>query len=303
MATDSAAAGSESGPLAICQVTDPDDPRIAGMHALMARTFEPGESDTEDITRAELRDHPGRHLVFVAYDPATGAVVGYATGALLALRAADGAEVPGLAFVCGCYLDRDPRHGGHRLGERLFQLRLDAAQCEAVRRGVDVVGYLAECSEKEAFFNKMGARRLYARSAPDCWEELPYRQPPTAWDAHGHPLPPASAPGHGLGPPEHLMFTPAYGQPVPPTLAVEQVLQMVRGMFWYNARENHFLTDGTPESLGRLHATVDAFERELEAFCRRGPDGLVYLLSREERENLRAGGTTVVEHRTADRRS
>lgn len=283
-----------TAPLQFSRVADPDDPLLAGMHALMARTFTAGEGDPLAVTQAELRDHPGRHLVFVAWRPDDAAVVGYATGTLLALRDEGGAELPGEAFLCGCFLDRDPACVGFKLGERLYRHRLQAAQEQARAQGVQLIGYLAECSEKEPFFNAMGAKRMYARTAPDRWEELPYFQPPTEWGPRGEPLPQPFDPHRTL---EHLMFAPPPGEPAPVQMPTERVLQMVRGLFWYNARDNAFLTDGSVGAVARVNATVDAFEQELAEFCARAEGGVVQLWSAAEREAVRERGGVVVDHR------
>ncbi|MSP91819.1 MAG: hypothetical protein EXR79_08490 [Myxococcales bacterium] len=289
----------------IVQVCLADDPLLVGMHALMERTFVGHENEPLAVTQAELRDHPGRHLVFVAVDETTGAVVGYATGAILPLLGPGGAPLlgpggaAGEAFVCGCYLDRDPGYGGHKLGERLFQARLEAAGQQAVRQGVDLVGYLAECSTKEGFFNRIGARRLYVRTGPQHYAELPYYQPPMVWDAHGRGInktPAGDQPFAWHGAPEHLMFAALAAAEVPQTLPAARLLQMVHGMFAYNSRDNGFLTDGTPESLDRLNRTVDAFEAELAAFLARAEDGCVHLLAQAERAELRASGVDVRDH-------
>ncbi|MSQ81924.1 MAG: GNAT family N-acetyltransferase [Myxococcales bacterium] len=291
------AASPATAQVSYAQIVDADDPRILGMHALMSRTFDPAELDTLEVTRAELRDHPGRHLVFVAYDAHSGDVVGYATGALVSLRDSGQQQVENQVFVCGCYLDRDPRYRGHAIGERLFELRQHAARLDAERMGLRLVGYLAECSDKEGFFNRMSAKRLYVKSETEHYVELPYHQPPTHWDALGHAVGPvageASAPS---GAPEHLMFAPPAGQPLPKTVAVTVLLQMVRGLFWYNSRENHFLTNGTSDALKRLHGTVDAFEQALETLCAQAADGQLILLSKLEREQLAAQGATFAEH-------
>jgi GNAT superfamily N-acetyltransferase len=263
------------------------------MHALMARTFHAGEGDPLEVTQAELREHPGRHLVFVAWQPEDGKVVGYATGTLLALRDEGGKELPGEAFLCGCFLDRDPAVVGKRLGERLYLHRLQAAQEQAQRLGVRFAGYLAECSEKEPFFNAMGAKRLYAQTAPGRMEEVPYFQPPTDWDAQGQPLPQPVEPHRTL---EHLMWSPPPGESAPPMLTVERLLGMVRGLFWYNARDNAFRTDGSSDAVARVNATVDGYERELAAFCARAQDGVLYLWSAAQRQQQRAKGVTVVDH-------
>lgn len=291
------AASTATAEVSYAQIVDPDDPRLLGMHALMSRTFDPGELDTLEVTRTELRDHPGRHLVFVAIDAHSSEVVGYATGALVSLRDRGQQQVENQVFVCGCYLDRDPRYRGHAMGERLFELRQHAARVDAERQGLQVVGYLAECSDKEGFFNRMLAKRLYVKAEPEHYLELPYHQPPTHWDALGHAVGPvADAANAQSGAPEHLMFAAPAGQTLPKTIDVNRLLQMVRGLFWYNSRENHFLTDGTPEALKRLHGTVDAFEQALETFCAQSADGQLILLSKLEREQLAAQGATFQEH-------
>ena len=288
--------------VAIVQVSRPDDALLLGMHALMDRTFAPHERDTVAVTRAELRDHPGRFLVFIAVDDANDTVVGYATGALLPLLHPGGEPVADTAFLCGCHLDRDRGYRGQQLGERLAAARLQAAQQQAAALGVRFAGYLAECSDKEGFFNRVTARRLYLQTHAKRYVELPYYQPPSAWSRDGAPIVQTADGERPFAPhsaPQHLMFAPPPGQQIPETLPAVQLLAMVRGMFWYNCRENGFLTDGTPEALVRLHQTVNAFEDELTAALATAQTGCVRLLSKAERATLIANGACVVDHCTA----
>lgn len=286
--------------VALVQITDPDDPRLWGMHALMDRTFAPHERDGIAVTRAELRDFPERLLVFIAVDDADDGVAGYATGALLPLLEQGGHAVQGAAFLCGCHLDRDPRYRGHTIGERLVAARLQAAQAQAQARGLRLVGFLAECSDKERFFNAVLARRMYVQPKPGHYAELPYYQPPTAWDRHGNGIVVTSTgerPFAAHCSPQHLMFAPPPGQSVPTTIATDLVLGMVRAMFWYNCLENHGMTEGTPRALRRLGQTIDAYEADLATVLATAPDGRLHLLSQSQRQLLQANGATVLGHR------
>lgn len=283
------------------RVTDPDDPRLKEAHAIMDATFKPSERDPIEVTQTELREHPGRYVFVVGADEVTGEVVAMASGAPLPLLDRGGVDMGENAF-CGCYIAVKPEYRSSvlRIGDQLFAERIRIAKEDTERQGRRFAGYFAEGSEREPFFNRNNAKRAYIQTSPSTYEEVPYYQPPTAWNAKGSGIEElddgGTAPFERYSAPEHLVYAFPPGESGQ-TLPVSQLMRMVRGMFWYNSRENHFLTDGSPESLRILNACVDTYEDELERFLSRAQDGHVHLLSAEQRAALRKQGVTISEHR------
>ena len=171
------------------EITDPADPRLPGLAALLSGTFaDPntvlGLDRIREFLQANPADGPRRFCVLVAEHNAS--LVG-ATIFSYVVRS-----------NCGFseYIVVDPAHRGRRLGRRLFDARRAVLDAEALRRGHHAChGVFIEVDSPTRTPPELA--KAERQTALDVWQRLrifdhlgfrrvdvPYVQPPLAADKH-----------------------------------------------------------------------------------------------------------------------
>jgi GNAT superfamily N-acetyltransferase len=270
-------------------IDDPSDPKLLGVQTLMEKTFDPSEVDSFLTMQVAVAEKT--YIVVAATDLETGEVIGLASGAVLPKLNKDGTAHPREVFFCDCYIAVDADHRSRRIGQRLYEKRMEIAARQAVEQGKALSGSLAEASEFEKFFNAAGANRLYIKTDEKTFEEVPYYQPPVLFDDEGNGV---KNDGELIlkfekhDAPEHLVYAKVGNAG---ELTREGLMQVVRGMFDYNSIQN--LDEKSDAARERASQVVREYEEDLEKFLDQAVDQKLYALSARERNELKGNDTSV----------
>ena len=242
------------------RITNPEDPRVDPVQAFLQAQFKSQEVDPVEVMRTAI-------------------------GAVLELKNEDYERIEDKAIIQGSYIAAVKKYRRLGVGSKAFEFRMAEAMEDAKRRGLEIVAYVGEVfDDSEAFINSQGASRLYIREGNDQYKEVPYYQPPLDWNLE------TGRPAEGARTvPEHLMVRTMDGSK---TISGEQLLEMVRVIYDYNNyREREAFKNARAY---RTHTgIIGNIEEELTETVS-GKD--LMMISREERESMKAQGITFVEH-------
>lgn len=270
-------------------IDDPFDPKLLGVQKLMEKTFDPSEVDALKTMQDAVEEKT--YIVVSAINPETGEVIGLATGAVLPRLSKDGTADPQAVFFCDCYIAVDTEHRSRKIGQKMYEKRIEIAKIRAVEQGKVLTGSLAESSEFERFFNAVGANRVYVKTGDNTFEEVPYYQPPVLFDDEGNGV---KYDGERVlkfekyDAPEHLVYGNVGNAE---ELTPEGLMQLVRGTFDYNSVQN--LDEKGEVAWERALQTIREYEKDLETFLAGAVDQKVYALSARERNDLKKNGSNV----------
>ncbi|MBI2327523.1 hypothetical protein HYU92_04360 [Candidatus Curtissbacteria bacterium] len=279
--------------ITIERITNPGDPRIDQIQALLAAEFKEAEVDPPKVMRAAIQGKDnvtGSEVptyIVIAVQNENDKVVGAACGAVLEKKNEDYNPIGNEAVILGAYITMEDEYRRLGAGTLAFNLRMAEAQAEAARKGLKPVAYIAEVVDNsEAFINSQGGFRLYSKENDGNYKEVPYLQPPLEYDKNtGRPTARAGTV------PEHLMVKMFDGST---TIKGETLLEMVRAMFDYNnyREEGYFNNKRAFNQHSRIISNIE--EELTEAVSGK----TLHMISRADRENLASQGITFADHTT-----
>ena len=282
--------------LTIERVTSSEDPRVEKVQELLAQEFGREEVDIPEVTRAAIDgkatsgESTTRYIVCVAQNE-QGEIVGVTNGAVLHLRDEEFEAVGNETQAFIAYTTSLEPYRRKGVASELFKTFQAEAEKEAQSRGVTIVAYTAEATNKpgsEQFLNSRDMREVYiSQRNGRRYQEVQYYQPPVNWNKE------TGEPAEGAGTvPEHLMIMLANREK---TISGDKVMEMVRGIYEYN---NYWFE--TPFASEDAYETHNEFIGKIESRFERSISGKqLSLISSNERETMKEQNISFVRHEIA----
>lgn len=275
---------------------------LQSVDELMRRHLHDSEIDDPEVTMGAIAE--GHLLVHVAKD-STGKVVALTSGSLTPMKDERGKMDKKNVFLGVWYIINE---ADATMVTKLTEELKKNAEDLAHKHKKNVVGGLTEAMHAEGFFGRHGMKRMYIKvpreqgdtAAGVRYQEVPYFQAPIEFDKNGEGIKWVEEkdkyePFGTHDAPEHLMFVPS--DPATKELSTNDVMNMVRGMWWYNSREN-VPDDAKRGCKKRMGEIVDSYEAELAKALLVSTDAKIYLLTAAERKKMeREEGASFVHHR------
>ena len=184
----------EGEKLRLDRLTNPEDPRVKGSHDLLKKTFGTSEVDSLATIKTAIEakvvgdetEEDTPLLVHALTKEGGSEVIGTTHSAVLENLDAKFEGSEGKGFLITAYLAVKEAEQGKGLGRELMRKTLDDAIKHAQERGIQLDGIVAEMDdpETEAFWNKLGLKRLFYENDKGQLVEVPYFQSvlADAWD-------------------------------------------------------------------------------------------------------------------------
>jgi GNAT superfamily N-acetyltransferase len=268
-----------------------DDSLLPTVHKMLLETFRPEEVNSLESMREMFGPQPddrGRAIMRVISDE-SGRVLGFIEGYYTALKNTDGKERNESSLSIGFVVIR-PEARSKQLARELYIQILDECDRLSTERGETLAVVAGESVPTvEPVLNKFGRGRVYFDRPDGSLEEVQYFQPPLDWDTK------SGGPRQGARPsPEHLMLGLTDGSK---DVSIEDVLGSVKAIYEYVGQPADSFEN--EDAYRRYEASIDGyfgdFKGKISAANR------LKLITRKEREALKAQGVEFREHDAADR--
>ncbi len=178
------------------RLTDPKDPRVKASHKLLQNEFGKSEVDSLRTIQTAIEgkvvgdedeaDIPLLVQTVEVDKDGQREVVGTTHGAVLENLDQNFESAGSKGFLLTAYLAIEKGQHGKGLGRELMRKGLEDAMAHAQERGIQLDGIVAEMDdpETEAFWNKLGMKRLFYENDKGQLVEVPYFQSvlADAWD-------------------------------------------------------------------------------------------------------------------------
>lgn len=283
------------------RLANPEDPRVKGSHDLLKKTFGASEVDSlatiktaiESKVVGDESEEDTPLLVHALTKEGGSEVIGTTHSAVLENLDAKFEGSEGKGFLITAYLAVKEAEQGKGLGRELMRQNLEDAIQHARERGIQLDGIVAEMDDPktEAFWNKLGLKRMFIESEDGKLKEVPYFQSvlADAWDRKtGQAKPDQEKTSM------RLVLADLNGRS---EISAEEVLAKVRAIMNYDSYQTEGYFKNT-QAYEAHKATLDRDLAELSAALNQAKNGQVKLYTAADISEWREqfGKDSVIEH-------
>ena len=280
----------ETGEFRIYKLENEKDPMVDRLHRYMLDEFGEEESETIEWLRISIRDRLNNYHIV---EDGQGNIAAFSNSQHLELPPQGGTDQTRESLLAMWHIATREDMRGKGMGRELYRKIYSDTLEDAKEKSRELKAIVGEAvASSEEFHNKIGWWRAYYNDQKGNVREVPYVCPPV--DADSETGEPTEDPV-----PEHIMIQLLSGAE---SLENEELLRMINVMYreYVGQEHNYASRESYEKSLGYNMDILDSLRKAIS----RSPDGKVFFLSGEEREQkkkeLRANKKRLYEVKTEE---